>query len=182
MLFHNSSTTIIIETQSAAATYGPLNLECSDSSANSNLSIVGAVVCTENEGSLQIINNTAGYAVIYLSDSELNVYSGRLIFANNVRSLVAFNSNITFIGWVEFVNNHPEQLSTTTDTFQEGGAITLFQSNAFFNGNCSLQHNYAENGGGLLSMESNLYVSGDIIIAHNTVMRNGGGVYFTKSI
>ena len=41
---------------------------------------------------------------MYLSDSELYVeYS---VLSNNVGSLVAFNSNITFRGYVEFVNNH----------------------------------------------------------------------------
>ena len=101
---------------------------------------------------------------------------------NNVGSLVAFNSNITFMGYVEFANNHPEQSSTTADTFQEGGAITLFQSNAFFNGNCTLHRNHAErDGGALLSMESNLYVSGDVTIAHNMATRNGGGIYLINS-
>ena len=122
--------------------------------------------------------------MIYLSDSELKVkYSGSLVLSNNVGSLVSFNSNITFMGCVKFVNNHPmrSNASTNTETLQEGGAITLFQSNVFFNGNCSLQHNNAENGGGLFSTESKLYVNGHVIIAHNSATRNGGGVYLSNS-
>ena len=172
VLFSQDSTiTVTIETESTAARYVYSNL--------------GVVVCTKDtciinpSGSLQILNNTATYAVIYLSDSELNVKcSGSLLVSNNVGSLVAFNSNITFMGHVEFVSNHPEQSSTI---LQEGGAITLIQSNAFFNGNCSLQHNHAENGGALLSSESKFYVNGNVTIAHNTATRNGGGVYLFNS-
>ena len=74
-----------------------------------------------------------------------------------------------------YVNNHPNQY---TDI---GGAISLFQSNAYFNGICYLHHNHAENGGGLVSRESKVYVRGSLIIAHNTVTGNGGGVYLSNS-
>ena len=131
-------------------------------------------------GSLQIMNNVAEYAVIYLSDSELIVNcSGDLNVSNNVGSLVSFNSNVTFGGHVEFKNNHPRLV--TTRTFQEGGAITLVQSNVYVNGDCNLYHNHAENGGGLLSTESKLYVNGHVTIAHNTATRNGGGISLSNS-
>ena len=68
-----------------------------------------------------------------------------------------------------------------TGSLQEGGAITLFQSNAFFEGSCSLQNNHADNGGAMHSSESKIYVNGDVTIAHNTATGNGGGVYLSNS-
>ena len=92
---------------------------------------------------------------------------------------MAINSNITFISNTNFVNNQPPQ--TASDNFQEGGAITLFQSNAFFDGTCLLEHNHAENGGAILSTESKLYVYGNVTLAHNAATSNGGGVYLSTS-
>ena len=78
--------------------------------------------------------------MIYLSDSEfIGNDSGNVTFSNNLGSLVAFNSNIIFTGYTTFMNNTPSQ--TDSGDFQEGGAITLFQSNVFFDGECSLEHN-----------------------------------------
>ena len=67
---------------------------------------------------------------------------------------MAFNGNIIFTGYATFVNNQPSQ--TASSNFQEGGAITLFQSNAFFDGECNLEYNHAENGGAIHSTESKL--------------------------
>ena len=92
---------------------------------------------------------------------------------------MAFNSNITFTGYTKFVNNRPPQ--TVPGDFQEGGAITLLQSNVFFDGESNVEHNYAENGGAIRSTESKLYVNGNITMAHNTATRNGGGVYLSTS-
>ena len=126
---------------------------------------------------LLVDNNKADrYAVIYLSDSKFfGNDSGNATFSNNLGSLVAFNSNITFTGYATFVNNTPSQ--TVSGDFQEGGAITLFQSNVFFDG----VYNHAENGGAIHSTESKLYVNGDVTIAHNTATGNGGGVYLSTS-
>ena len=181
-VIYSENSIITIDSESASITdayEGGFNFE---GSMNSNSAIAGTVVCTEDinvNNYLQVMNNRGRYSVIYLINSELNVKnSGNLIISYNVGSLVAFNSNITFMGCVEFVNNHPEQ---SKDIFQKGGAITLFQSNAFFNGNCSLQNNHAENGGGLLSTESKLYVNGNLTMSHNSATRNGGGVYLSNS-
>ena len=143
--------------------------------------LIDSELYVENSGNL-ILSNNARSGAIYLTNSELYVEnSGNLILSNNAGSLMAFNSNITFMGCVVFVNNEPKQSSSITDTFQEGGAMTLFQSNVFFNGNCSLLYNHAEDGGGLLSIESKIYVYGNLTIAHNTASRNGGGVYLLNS-
>ena len=112
--------------------------------------------------------------MIYLDSSDMTVkYSGNLLFSNNLGSFQVFNSNITFMGCIMFVNNHP--------LTREEGAITLSQSTAYINGDCSIQNNHAENGGRLLSIESKIYMSGDVTIAHNTATSNGGGVYLSNS-
>ena len=152
-----------------------------------NVSPIGAVIYSSDDSKIQhhnyllIDNNWADrYAVIYLFDSDFIGHgSENVTFSNNNGSLVAFNSNITFMGYARFENNHPPQ--TITGDFQEGGAITLFQSNIFFDGSCNLEHNLAENGGAILSTDSKLYVNGDVTIAHNTATRNGGGVYLSTS-
>ena len=163
------------------------NITIGGSIFTKNGSPIGAVMYISGSSRIQhhnylsIDNNWADrYAVIYLSDSDFIGYgSENVTFSSNLGSLVAFNSNITFVGYARFVNNQPSQ--TATGDFQEGGAITLLQSNIFFDGVCNLEHNRAENGGAVLSIESKLYVNGDVTITHNTATRNGGGVYLSTS-
>ena len=143
------------------------------------LAALGSII--EHSNSLLIVNNSAGngFAIIHLYNSEfIGHYSGNATISNNMRSLVAFTSNITFMGNVNFSNNQQPQ---STTALQEGGAITLVQSNIFLDGTCRLEHNYADNGGAIFSVESRLYVKGNVTIAHNTASRNGGGVYLTES-
>ena len=158
------------------------------SNFTNNVSPIGAIIYAESRSMIQHIhsfllvdNNKADrYAVIYLSDSEFfGDDSGNATFSNNLGSLVAFNSKITFTGYATFVNNTPSQ--TDSGDFQEGGAITLFQSNVFFDGVCNLECNHAENGGAIYSTESKLYVNGDVTITHNTATGNGGGIYLSTS-
>ena len=135
----------------------------------------------EHHNSLIIVNNSAenGLAIIHLYNSEfIGHYSGNTTVSNNTRSLVVFTSNITFMGNVQFSNNQQPQ---NTTALQEGGAITLIQSNIFLDGTCRLEHNHAKNGGAIFSIGSKLYVKGDVTVAHNTASRNGGGVYFIES-
>ena len=153
-----------------------------------NVSPIGAIIYATSRSviqhihSLLLINNNIAdrYAVIYLSDSEfIGSDSGNITFSSNLGSLMAFNSNITFNGYATFVNNQPSQ--TVSGDFQEGGAITLLQSNVFFDGACNFEHNHAENGGAIHSTESKLYVNGDVTVAHNTATGNGGGIYLSTS-
>ena len=75
------------------------------------------------------------YGVVYLFDCEFSGHArGSVTFSNNIGSLTAFSSNITFTGHATFVNNHPLQLVTASSEFQQGGAIILFQSNVHFDG------------------------------------------------
>ena len=150
-----------------------------------NSSPRGAVVFAVGNSKIQyhnhlLIDKNSGSALIYLSGSEFRGNdSGNFTFSNNNGSLVAFDSNVNFRGNITFVNNQPPK--NTTGTFQEGGAITLFQSNVFIHGECNLEHNHAENGGAIYSTESKLYVNGNVTIAHNTATGNGGGVYLESN-
>ena len=163
------------------------NVTIASSNFTNNASPIGAIIHAASGSTIQFNsfllidrNKADRYAVIYLLHSEfIGNDSGNAIFSRNLGSLVAFNSNITFIGYVTFVNNIPPH--TASGDFQEGGAITLFQSNIFFDGECNLEHNHAENGGAIHSTDSRLYVNGDVIIAHNTATGNGGGVYLSTS-
>ena len=166
------------------------------SSLNSNIAIdggeftnnnssIGAVIYAIDSSTVKLNNNPSiisnnsveEYAVIYLAQSTFTGDSCTV--SHNLGSLVAFNSNITFIDSVVFASNKPPPAST--DNFQEGGAVALLQSNVVFVGSCSLEHNHAENGGAVLSIESRLYVNGDVTVAHNTASKSGGGVYLLNS-
>ena len=154
-----------------------------------NVSPIRAVIYAVDGSKIQhdhkhllIDSNLANrYAVIYLSDSEFigHDLESVITFSNNVGTLVAFNSNITFIGNAKFLNNQPRQANS--DDFHEGSAITLILNNVYFVGVCNLEHNHAENGGAIHSTECKLYVNGNVAIKHNTATGNGGGVYLSTS-
>ena len=131
--------------------------------------------------SLKIADNSAGkYAIVFLADSVFYEYQlGTLTFSSNLGSLMAFNSSVVFAGYSRFVNN--TQPVTATGSFQEGGAMTLFQSSLFLYGTCHFEHNLAENGGAIFSSTSKFYVNSDVNIAHNRATGNGGGVYLLSS-
>ena len=138
----------------------------------------------EHYNSLLIVNNSAegGNAIIHFDNSEfIGHHSENAIVSNNLRSLLAFTSNVTFMGNVKFVNNQQLLHTTQDNSLIEGGAMTLVQSSLFLDGTCRLERNHAETGGAIVSVDSNIYVSGNITIAHNTANRNGGGVYLTDS-
>ena len=74
-------------------------------------------------------------------------FQGNANFSSNSGTLLAIYSNITFSehSQVMFTNNI--QLHTTSANFQNGGALSLFQSNVVFDGECLFEGNRAENGG-----------------------------------
>ena len=127
-------------------------------------------------------NLASDLAILYIFDSELKELhdSENFTFSRNLGSLFAFNSNVTFASYVVFANNQAAPKNNTGD-LQEGGAITSFQSNAFFYGTCSLEHNCADSGGAIYSIDSKIYVSGIVTISYNTASKDGGGAYLLSS-
>ena len=55
------------------------------------------------------------------------------------------------------MNNQQPYTASQLSDLQEGGAITPFQSNVFFDGECNLEHNDAKIGGAIHSTDSKLY-------------------------
>ena len=126
----------------------------------------------DNEGG--VLLSFHGFVTIEASEFH---NSGNLSFSNNFGSITAYNSNMTFRGYADFVK-YPRVANIQTG----GAAITLFQSNIYIDGECNLEHNHAAgDGGAVFSIHSKLYVNGNVTIAHNTATRNGGGVHLLNS-
>ena len=150
-----------------------------NSNFTNNSASIGSIVYSLNgteilHKNLLIDNNLASEnAVLYIFDSSFKELhdSESFSFSRNLGSLLAFNSNITFISNATFVNNQAPKFNASAGDIHEGGAITLFQSNAFFDGKCSLEYNYADNGGSIHSTESKIYVNGYVSILHNTASK-----------
>ena len=103
--------------------------------------------------------------MLYVSESDLNM-SGSIMMVNNVGSIFLFNSklNITQKDTVKVINNSsPGMLLNETTIYQQGGAITSFQSTVFLYGACMLMYNDAENGGAIFATESKWFVYGKLL-------------------
>ena len=75
--------------------------------------------------------------IIYLMDS-IGDFSGNTMFSDNIGSLFAVNSNIYIRNNTIFVNCTSSIHNGTT--FQEGGAITIFQSETGFSSSYVMIH------------------------------------------
>ena len=130
------------------------------------------------KSSVVIANNVATeYATVYLDKCEVNIW-GDYVFSNNTGSFVAFNAYVSFMGYINFLNN---QINAQDDNILEGGAITLFLSVIHFKGSCNVSYNHAENGGAIRSSESKVYVNGNLTVTHNSANESGGGIYLYNS-
>ena len=160
-----------------------------DTAFTNNTSTAGAVIFAIQNSIIQqynylLINNNLATinAVVFLYNSEFIGHDrGNVTFSNNQGSLVAYISIATLRGDVMFKSNTPPQPTTQLGDFQEGGAITAYNSNISFDGRFYFMHNQAENGGAIHSTESKLYVNGRVSIESNRATRNGGGVYLSNS-
>ena len=137
---------------------------------NSTLTIYGLVTITQN--------TATEYSTVYVTES-IGHFTGTLVISNNLGSLLAYNSNITFTGKMLFQNC--SSLQENTAKFEEGGAVTLYQSNVVIKGDCTMEDNEAKNGGAMLVTESKVFISGTTVIAHSKASVHGGGVYLFQS-
>ena len=150
---------------------------------NYNKAVDGAAlfvrIVTLNVIDCDFMENTAETGIMYISESNVNL-SGNVKLANNIGSLYSFNCklNVTHSGTISFLNNS-SPIETTL--YQQGGAITSFQSQMSLYGTCTLIYNSAENGGAILATESKMFVYGELLIANNTAIKNGGGIYLYQS-
>lgn len=157
------------------------NSQFSDNNAEVAGSVVVAAVSTIRYfGSILISLNSAGeFGIMYLSECK-GYLLGNVTFASNIGTLLAIYSNITFNGQVVFKNNSQPHTRSSV-SFQDGGALSLFQSSAVIDGECTFENNQAEQGGGIHSVDSTLNVRGIVTLALNRVNRNGGGIYLSQS-
>lgn len=153
--------------------------------SDNNADVAGSVVVAAGStlmylGSLLISANSAGeFGIVYLSECNGH-FLGNATFANNIGTLLAIYSNITFSGQLVFKNTSQPH-TTSTMSFQDGGAVSLFQSSAVFDGECTFENNQAEQGGGIHSVESTLNVRGTVTVTLNRAYGNGGGIYLSQS-
>ena len=140
--------------------------------------IGGAVFAVSSN--ITIVNSTlnsnmAGTGVLYAVESTLNL-SDNTTVSNNYGSLFIYSCNVTFMGYTNIMNNHYR-----TNTSQEGGAVTSFQSEIVFMGTANLMYNTATRGGAISATQSKLYMYGDITVSHNTASVSGGGIHAYQS-
>ncbi len=153
---------------------------------NNKADVAGAVLVAAgttivSQGYLLVTENSADeFGVMYLSECN-GYFQGNATFSNNFGTLLAIYSNITFSGLVAFVNNVQLHTTMASVNFQDGGALSLFQSSIIFDGESLFVYNRAENGGAVHSIESNLFVGGSMTLAQNQALRNGGGIYLSQS-
>ena len=166
------------------------------SNFTSNRADVGGVIWSQ-DGSFSINNssfnnNTAdSYGVIMFTNRCL-IHITDSTFHYNTGSLYTFNGNLTVSGQSMF-ENCVESTNKTSDslTFQEGGAVTSFQSTVTFHGETSLLNNQARQGGAILVIESRIMFNGAVTIANNTATDSnlnsaatnsyGGGISLQQS-
>ena len=154
-------------------------LQCEFKANNAS---IGAVMILSEESSVKIVDviinkNTANMGALYFIACTVNLLN--MHYIGNLGSFLAYSSMIKFMGCSKFSNNY--SLLKPISALQEGGAITAFQSELTFYGNCILSNNSAEFGGAVHATESKLHFCGKIVIGGNSATKSGGGVYLQQS-
>ena len=152
-----------------------------DSQFIDNHALQGSVLYTLKSNtkvySLLINGNKADDGTFYLSESTILL--SNTTFISNIGSLLAIDTTVNFTGFNLFDNCTTPHISRTN--FEEGGALTAFQSMVYFEGITTFHNNQAQSGGAVHLTESVLNILGITLISHNTAARNGGGVYLSLS-
>ena len=150
---------------------------------SSNIADTGGAIFVR-ESTLNINNsnfteNYAGTGVIYVSESNASLL-GNVTMISNTGSLFLFSSKLVVAknGAIIALSNFSPNFTMTM--YQEGGAITSFQSEIYIYGICSIFNNTAERGGGILAAESKI-LCGKLLLANNIALNSGGGAYLYQS-
>ena len=176
--------------------YSELSLifEIIDSNLTENSAIDGGAVIWASITSFKIENSYFSFnkaenagKMIFALGCSLHIANSE--FYHNLGSLYVFNSNLTFSDDTHFENcTEPSNKTATEDLhiFQEGGAITSFQSTLIFTeeSNITISNNQARSGGAILATESKIivHVRTTVMIANNIATdSNGGGVSLQQS-
>ena len=128
--------------------------------------------------------NVAYTGVIYCIQSEIEV-RGKVMYALNNGSLFVFGSTLNFAHWSHFWadNNYSPTHNNGILSFQEGGVITMFQSNIYLHpkSNYTFLYNEAASGRALHVVESNIFVYGHLHAMYNSATNSGGSMYLYQS-
>ena len=114
---------------------GPITIVNSILNSNTGSVFYLVSVTFDSSGFLEIQSNIASTSVLYAVGSTLNL-SGNTTVSNNYGSLFVYSCKVTFMGYTNIMNNHYR-----TNTYQEGGAVTSFQSEIVFMGTANLMYN-----------------------------------------
>ena len=148
---------------------------------NSSAPIGGVIYATDKSvlemHDVQLSFNTAKLGVVYIINSK-GVSTENTWFLFNIGTFLVFSSNVT-MNSTNFISSTSYTFNETI--FQQGGAITAFQSDVTFQGECLLIQNQAENGGALYITESKVYIFGNFFIQNNVAEDTGGGIYLYQS-
>ena len=147
----------------------------------------GGAVYMEDDASLVssgdvYFKNSAVNGAVYVSQSKIFLEHG--IFSGNSGTMLLFSSHLIAVSTIFVKNqkiNSSNTILTSPTVYQEGGAITSYQSRIDFMGMCSMTDNSAMFGGGMLAYESTVLVDGDVIVSNNTATESGGGIYLYQS-
>ena len=151
----------------------------------SNHAFSGAALYTQTNSEVEVENvvvknNMAEQGIWYCIES-IAVFLNNIHVLDNHGSLFLHYSKALFRGNVTFINNEPTRHTGMTSIFQEGGAITAFQSEFHLMGNNSFKSNAATKGGAICLIASKIYMNGDIVVVNNSATDSGGGIYLHQS-
>ena len=162
-------------------------------------SVRTGIIYTAEDSTINFYNTTIKDNIATIG--TLSFFQSIAVFSNvtlsdNIGSVLIVSSNMTFIGGVitncstsqntngtmiPDIESDEEIYGIVLATYEEGGALTMFQSTIAFKGICSLIRNQAKIGGAIHATESKVYVYDETTIAHNRASESGGGVYMYRS-
>ena len=126
---------------------------------------------------VSMTNNFANGSTAHFLESRVRF--SNVMLSSNVGSLCAVESKITIrdTKMIQMKSN----LQKSVHKLNEGGAVTLFQSELTFHGASLVAQSEAPSGGAIHATESKVYANGKITIANNTAKETGGGIYLYQS-
>ena len=163
-------------------TEGVYSISASNFTHNSAGENSGVISCLE--GSLVVehsrfLKNTAYYGGILFA-TNCFIYCNDSTFDKNTGSLYVFNSNLSLSNTVFESCNEPSKNRTYMTIFQEGGAITSFQSTVILSQVVFLK-NRASSGGAMIATESIIFTYASTVVTYNRATHNGGGISLRQS-
>ena len=150
----------------------------------SNHAFSGAVLYIQTNSEVQVENvviksNMAKQAILYCMEST-TIFLNNVHVLDNCGSFFSHYSKVLFRGSITFINNEPTRYTGTTSIFQEGGAITAFQSELDLMGNNSFKSNAATKGGAICLIASKIYMNGNTLVVNNSTTDSEGGTTKVK--